>query len=534
MAIYHLSAQIIKRSEGRSAIAAAAYRAGERLVDRESGAAFDYRNKGGIVHTEIRTPGGAPDWMQNREELWNVLEFKNRRKDAQLAREMNIALPKELPLEQQKELLRRFVDEQFVGRGMVADTAIHHDKENNNPHAHVMLSFYAANENGFRRTRTREWNSKDFLTETREAWSQYANRALEAMGREERIDHRTLDAQGIDRMPTIHEGPQGRKARERGIEPASNVVDIQTYAGKRRSLDYREIDVGRSRAAQNERIHAFNERQATKRLVEAMGAVENWLRHRFLEATIKRAGTRLRDARRMRRSAEGSIQFWAAVRRQRQRSSTVERILRNRPKRLAYATRQIGKADRSLKLAKRRYVVARQRELTADRDYRQAKLALGRDRKERKIRRQRSVARWKSAIRRVAPDNIAIDRLPEHRRDARWGKILGWIARARLAEQHQRTMSARDHEPRPDTALKPTSAPLMSQASEGGMTAIHSDRPIKPSDRSEGVWRRPVAKMPRPEAQPQKTWKREVVMPNRPKRTHRLEIDIGDHEGEEE
>jgi len=340
VAIYHLSAQIIKRSEGRSAIAAAAYRAGERLVDRQSGAAFDYRNKGGIVHTEIRTPGNAPDWMQDREELWNVLEFKNRRKDAQLAREMNIALPRELPFEQQKALLRRFVDEQFVDRGMVADLAIHHDAENNNPHAHVMLSFYAANENGFRRTRTREWNSKDFLNDTREAWSQYANRALEAMGVDERIDHRTLEAQGIDRMPTIHEGPQGRKARERGFEPASNVIDIQTYAGRRRSLDYREIDVGRSRAAQNERIHAFNERQATKRLVEAMDAVENWLRHRFFEATIKRAGTRLRDARRSRRMAEGSVCFWKGKLKERWRLMVIASVFgseRSRARRLAGA-----------------------------------------------------------------------------------------------------------------------------------------------------------------------------------------------------
>ena len=99
MAIYHLSAQIIKRKDGRSAIVAAAYRAGERLVDRESGTVADYRNKGGIVHTEIRTPQNSPEWMQDRETLWNVLEYKNRRVDAQLAREMNIALPRELPFE---------------------------------------------------------------------------------------------------------------------------------------------------------------------------------------------------------------------------------------------------------------------------------------------------------------------------------------------------------------------------------------------------------------------------------------------------
>ncbi|MEQ9087090.1 MAG: MobQ family relaxase [Pontimonas sp.] len=447
MAIYHLSAQIIKRSAGRSAIAAAAYRAGERLVDRESGAAFDYRNKGGIVHTEIRTPGGAPDWMQDREELWNVLEFKNRRKDAQLAREMNIALPREMDLEQQKALLRRFVDEQFVDRGMVADMAIHHDEENNNPHAHVMLSFYAANENGFRRTRTREWNSKDFLTDTREAWSQYANRALEAMGREERIDHRTLEAQGIDRMPTIHEGPQGRKARERGFDPQSNVVDIQTYAGKRRSLDYREIDVGRSRAAQNQRIHAFNERQATKRLVEAMDAVENWLRHRFLEATIKRAGTRLRDARRSRRMAEGSVRYWQGKVKERWRLMVIASVFgspRSRAGRTSLHSRLYDRALRRLKQAKRDVARSRRREITAERDYRQAKLVLGRDRKERLARRQRSVSRWTSAIDRIAPQDIRLDRLPEHQRDARWGKVMGWVAKAAEVQRQQPVHAAND------------------------------------------------------------------------------------------
>jgi hypothetical protein len=201
------------------------------------------------------------------------------------------------------------------------------------------------------------------------------------MGRAERIDHRTLEAQGIDRMPTIHEGPQGRKARERGIKPDSNVVDIQTYAGKRRSLDYREIDVGRSRAAQNARIHAFNARQATKKLVEAMDAVENWLRHRFLEATIKRAGTRLRDARRSRRSAEGSIRFWQDRLKACWRSAVLASAFgygRTRAGRVAMRNRMYDRAWQRLKHAKREAALARRREITAERDYRRAKLALGR------------------------------------------------------------------------------------------------------------------------------------------------------------
>lgn len=428
MAIYHLSAQIIKRKDGRSAIVAAAYRAGERLVDRESGTVADYRNKGGIVHTEIRTPQNSPEWMQDRETLWNVLEYKNRRVDAQLAREMNIALPRELPFEQQKELLRRFVDDQFVSKGMVADLAIHHDEEQNNPHAHVMLSFYAANENGFKRTRTREWSSKDFLNETREAWSTYANRALEAMGHEERIDHRTLEAQGIDRMPTIHEGPKGRKARDRGYAPSSKVVDMQTYAGRRRQLNYQELDEGRSRAQQNARILQFNERQVTKRIAEAFDAMDSWMRLRFMEATIKRAGGRLRDARRARRSADGSIRFWAKTLKSRQRSAIIERVFGNRPWRVKRQVQLISIAEKKLKQAKRRYAIARQQELTAERDYRRGKLALGRDRKERHERRRRSVARWTGMIDLVAPNDIRLDRMPEGKQDPRWLKIMGWLA----------------------------------------------------------------------------------------------------------
>ncbi|NQW11568.1 MAG: MobA/MobL family protein [Alphaproteobacteria bacterium] len=441
MAIYHLSAQIIKRSEGRSAIAAAAYRAGERLVDRQSGHAFDYRNKSGIVHTEIRTPGAAPGWMRDREELWNVLEFKNRRKDAQLAREMNIALPRELGFEQQKELLRRFVDDRFVARGMVADRAIHHDAEGSNPHAHVMLSFYAANENGFLRTRTREWNGKDFLHETRESWSLYANRALEGIGVEERIDHRTLEAQGIDRLPTIHEGPKSRKARDRGYEPpVSNVIDLKTYAGTRRRVDYREIDAGRSRAQQNARIHAFNERQVTRRLAEAFEAVGGWLRHRFLEASIKRTGVRLQDARRMRRSADGSMRFWQKRLKQRWVAATLERVFGNGRyggKRLKWRERQVADAKRRIKKAKWRHALVRQRELSAERDYRQAKLALGRDRKERHARKRRSIARWTTAVSRVAPESVTLDRLPEGKLDRRWADVMGWMATAARAQRER-------------------------------------------------------------------------------------------------
>ena len=552
MAIYHLSAQIIKRSEGRSAIVAAAYRAGERLSDRETGMVADYRNKGGIVHTEIRTPAGAPAWMRDRETLWNVLEYRNRRRDAQLAREMNIALPRELPFEQQKALLRRFVDEQFVERGMVADMAIHHDPENNNPHAHVMLSFYAANQNGFLRTRTREWNSKDFLNETRAAWSDYANRAMEAMGVEERIDHRTLAAQGIDRRPTIHEGPNNRKAWDKGHRPASNVVDIQTYAGRRRELHYPEIDAGRTRAQHNAHIHQFNERQVGRRIGEAMDAIDGWMRHRFLEASVKRNGVRLRDARRARRSAEGSIKFWSKVLKTRRHASMLSRVFENKPRRLARIVQQIGIAERRLKDAKRRQAIARQQELTAERDFRSAKLSLGRDRQERKERRQRSTARWVAAVGRVAPEDIRLDRLPRQRHDPRWQQIVGWLSKAHAARQSPTVRdrgAARAQEqeqvqvgtvprveaeqPRDTEGLARLHARVvrlermvrLGQASIGELERARRQHAERASQSpSSSLWKRPLSQQPQPERPNETIWKRQITSTPRQTQTQRQEI----------
>ena len=237
MAIFHLSVQLIKRSAGHSAVAAAAYRSGEKLKDRQMVAAdkaridglmgslspaevaaerqkkvgvFDYRRKQQIDHAEIITPAQAPAWMQDRERLWNGVEYAEKRKDAQLAREINVALPRELGLEQQKQLIRGYVHEQFVAKGMVADIAIH-DAAGHNPHAHVLLTLREVRGGGFG-AKNRSWNNLKNVDQWRAAWSDHANRALSDAGSGAAIDHRTLKAQGINREPQLHLGKDATQA----------------------------------------------------------------------------------------------------------------------------------------------------------------------------------------------------------------------------------------------------------------------------------------------------------------------------------
>ena len=219
MAIYHLSAKVIGRKAGRSSVAAAAYRSGGRLRDARQGVEHDYSCKGGVVHAEILAPENAPDWMRDRDRLWNAVEAVERRKDAQLAREIEVALPRELDRAARLELVRGFVGREFVGRGMIADLAIHEGRARDGreqPHAHVMLTMRELTGDGFG-NKARDWNAPERLIGWREAWAREANRALERAGRSERIDHRTLEVQ--------REEARDRADRERGAgRPALALV----------------------------------------------------------------------------------------------------------------------------------------------------------------------------------------------------------------------------------------------------------------------------------------------------------------------
>ena len=220
MAIYHLSASVIKRSNGRSAIAAAAYRSGTRLREEQLEKTYDYTPRKGIERTFIVAPEHASAWVHNREELWNRAELAERRKDAQVAREVRVALPNELNREERAGLVRRFVEDAFVKRGMVADVAIHYpDKhgDERNHHAHILLTMRELDGDNFAARKQRDWNNEQTLQEWRELWAEYQNDALEEAGSEERVDNRSYEDRGIERIPTQHLGYQASSMERRGI-----------------------------------------------------------------------------------------------------------------------------------------------------------------------------------------------------------------------------------------------------------------------------------------------------------------------------
>jgi Ti-type conjugative transfer relaxase TraA len=213
VAIYHFTVKVISRARGRSAVAAAAYRSASVFTDRGQGQSFDYSDKSGVVHSEILLPEGAPEWMRDRETLWNAAEAAEQRRDAQVAREVEFALPEELPQDEAIELAGEFVHREFVTRGMVADLNVHWDE--GNPHAHVMLTMREVTPDGFGR-KVRDWNQVGLLREWREHWADLANQRLLAAGLDIRIDHRSNREQGIELEPTSHLGRAVDEMRARG------------------------------------------------------------------------------------------------------------------------------------------------------------------------------------------------------------------------------------------------------------------------------------------------------------------------------
>lgn len=192
LAIFHFSAQVIGRSTGRSSVAAAAYRHAERLEDERTGLVHDYTKKAGVVEVVVMAPSNAPAWAQTAH-LWQEVERVEKRKDAQLCREINVALPVELNHDQRRALLLDYCREQFVSRGMVADVSFH-EPDSANPHAHVMLTTREIGPDGFGQ-KNREWNARELLDTWREQWATHTNRALELAEQPARVDHRSIAAQ---------------------------------------------------------------------------------------------------------------------------------------------------------------------------------------------------------------------------------------------------------------------------------------------------------------------------------------------------
>lgn len=223
MAIYSFHVDLLSRKRGNAvnAVLRAAYRAGvklRRLPCTEDGEeeTYDYSRRQGVIHAEILAPETAPTWVQDRERLWNEVENKEKRCDAQVAREILVALPCELSSEDQIALVRRYVQQEFVDAGMVADISIHCPKKGSdarNFHAYILLTTRNITPSGFADKKCRQWNSSVLLNRWRAQWATCVNQALEAAGSSALIDHRTLIAQGItDRATTTHQGKEIQKS----------------------------------------------------------------------------------------------------------------------------------------------------------------------------------------------------------------------------------------------------------------------------------------------------------------------------------
>ena len=267
IAIYHCSIKIVSRGKGKSAVAAAAYRSGEKLTNEWDGLTHDYTKKGGVIHSEILLPAHAPPAFSDRSTLWNSVELSEKSNNAQLAREVEIALPVELSREEQTRLVREYCSSQFVSKGMIADFNLH-DTGGGNPHAHILLTMrpldekgawlpkskkeYVLDENGEKirlpsgRYKTRkvdlvDWNNRENAEVWRRAWADLANEYLEKNDRPERIDHRSYERQGIDQLPTVHVGVSATQMEKKGIVTERGELNRNINAANRILREIRRL-----------------------------------------------------------------------------------------------------------------------------------------------------------------------------------------------------------------------------------------------------------------------------------------------------
>jgi Ti-type conjugative transfer relaxase TraA len=199
LAIYHLTATVISRARGQRIVATAAARSATRLYDEQYGITHNHTARSEALHAEILAPPGAPDWVFDRNSLWNRVEAGERRKDSQLARSIEISLPSELTPDANLALVREYLQEEFVSKGMVADFCIRRINPEN-LQVYILLTLREATQSGFG-PKARQWNRKTNLLDWRSAWAELANRHLARAGLTVRIDHRTLDAQQIELTP---------------------------------------------------------------------------------------------------------------------------------------------------------------------------------------------------------------------------------------------------------------------------------------------------------------------------------------------
>jgi len=242
MEVIHHHCKIVKRSAGKSAVAAAAYRAGERLHNKYDGMTHDYTKRRGVVYTDILLPSHAPKSFMDREILWNSVEQVEKASNSQLAREVEFSLPNNLDRKTQIQMVRRHVQTQFVSKGMCADIAIH-DKGDGNPHAHILLTMRPLEKNGAwgmkakreyildkkgqriplksgdfksRKISMTNWDNKDNAQRWHSAWATVCNREFERIGSDRRVTHLSYADQGLLIEPTKHLGWEAHQVKKKG------------------------------------------------------------------------------------------------------------------------------------------------------------------------------------------------------------------------------------------------------------------------------------------------------------------------------
>lgn len=223
MAIYHLSIKPISRSTGRSAVAAAAYRAGVALVNERTGCLHDFTKKVGVVASDIILPSGAPAWAADRGALWSAAELAEKRVNAKTAREFEVALPSELSVAQRRQLAHDFARELVNRHGVAADVAIHlpSRRDSINHHAHILLTTRRIGPEGLTE-KTRELDDKktgsELTKEWRARWAELCNKHLHKFGHESQIDHRSHAERGLLEEPTTHLGPRASEIERHGVK----------------------------------------------------------------------------------------------------------------------------------------------------------------------------------------------------------------------------------------------------------------------------------------------------------------------------
>ena len=296
MAIFHCQIKIISRGKGKTATAAAAYRSGTKIVDDEFGKTHDYTRKGGVAFSEILLCVNAPSKYSDRQTLWNEVQKIEKQKNAQLCREVEVALPIEFSHHEQIEVVREYIKKNFTDKGMIADWSLH-GKSDGNPHAHILLTMrplkpngewgakrkdrYALDENGNKipiidvltnkqkigaggrkmweriSVPTTDWNDQTKAEEWRKSWADICNEHLKGQAH---IDHRSYARQGKKQLPTIHEGYVARKIAKSGRH--SNIISYNQQVRQHNALEQaNEQDI---QTAENELKQLENELEKIK------------------------------------------------------------------------------------------------------------------------------------------------------------------------------------------------------------------------------------------------------------------------------